>query len=254
MRLKDKVALITGGNSGIGRATALLFGHEGARVMIAARNRESGERTVSEIGAAGGLAHFVMCDVRRADDCERAVEECLKRFGRLDVLFNNAGVVLLGSVEETDEATWDLVMDTNVKGVFLMSRAAIPVMRSQGGGVIVNNASDWGIVGGEKAAAYCASKGAVVLMTKAMALDHAADGIRINAVCPGETYVSRWDERARAAGRDVRDEIAAFARNIPMGRVGRVEEIAQIVLFLASDSSSFMTGATIAVDGGYTAR
>ena len=172
----------------------------------------------------------------------------------MDILFNNAGVVLFGRVEDTDEATWDQVMDTNVKGVFLMSRAAIPVMQAQGGGVIINNASDWGIVGGEAAVAYCASKGAVVLMTKAMALDHAGEGIRINAVCPGDTYVPRWDERAAAAGRDVAEDIAAFARHIPLGRVGAADESAQAVLFLASDASSFMTGAAPLVDGGYTAR
>jgi NAD(P)-dependent dehydrogenase (short-subunit alcohol dehydrogenase family) len=246
MNLKDKVALISGGNSGIGRATALLFAAEGAKVFIAARNEDKGRETVNEIEALGRTACFARCDVRRAQDCRRVVEECVARFGRLDILFNNAGVVPFGTVEETDEATWDLAMDTNVKGVFLMSRAAIPIMRSADGGVIVNNASDWGIVGGAKSAAYCASKGAVVLLTKAMAIDHAPERIRINAVCPGETHVTRWDERA--------DDIAALVRNIPLGRVANPEEIAQAVLFLASDQSSFMTGAALSVDGGYTAR
>jgi NAD(P)-dependent dehydrogenase (short-subunit alcohol dehydrogenase family) len=253
-RLKEKAALVTGGNAGIGRATAQLFAHEGARVVIAARNAEAGRQTVAEIKASGGVAHFVRCDVRSAGDCRQAVDETVERFGRLDILFNNAGVVLFGRAEETDEATWDQVMDTNAKGVFLMSRAAIPVMRRQGGGVIINNASDWGIVGGEEAVAYCASKGAVILMTKAMALDHAPEGIRINAVCPGDTYVPRWDARAAAAGRRVEEEIAGFARNIPLGRVATADEIAQAVLFLASDASSFMTGAALVVDGGYTAR
>ena len=254
MRLKDKVTLITGGNAGIGRATARLFAREGARVVIAARNAEAGHQTVADIEALGGVANFIKCDVRRAGDCQRAVDAVVERFGRLDTLFNNAGVVISARAEETDEATWDLVMDTNAKGVFLMSRAAIPAMRRQGGGVIINNASDWGIVGGEEAAAYCASKGAVVLMTKAMALDHAAEGIRINAVCPGDTYVPRWDERAARAGHTVDEEIAGFTRNIPLGRVATPEEIAQAVLFLASDASSFMTGAALVVDGGYTAR
>lgn len=253
-RLKGRVALITGGNAGIGRATALLFAREGARVVIAARNAEAGRHTVAEIEALGGVAHFVQCDVRRAGDCQRAVEVTMERFGQLDILFNNAGAVIFGRAEDTDEATWDQVMDTNAKGVFLISRAAIPVMRRQGGGVIINNASDWGIVGGQEAVAYCASKGAVVLMTKAMALDHAGESIRINAVCPGDTYVPRWDERAAEAGRDVADDIAAFAQHIPLGRVGTADEIAQAVLFLASDASSFMTGAALVVDGGYTAK
>lgn len=229
--------------------------HNGARVVIAARNAEAGQQTVAEIEASGGVAHFAQCDVRRAGDCQRAVDVTIARFGQLDILFYNAGVVIFGRAEETDEDTWDQVMDTNAKGVFLMSRAAIPVMRRQGGGVIINNASDWGIVGGaEEAVAYCASKGAVVLMTKAMALDHAPEGIRINAVCPGDTYVPRWDERAARAGRDVTEEIAGFAQNIPLGRVATPDEIAQAVLFLASDASSFMAGAALVVDGGYTAR
>jgi len=159
MRLKNKVALITGGNSGMGRATAMLFAREGASVVIAARNAETGQQAVAEIGAQGGVALFVQCDVRCAQDCQRAVDASVERFGRLDILFNNAGVVLKGRAEDTDEATWNETMDTNAKGVFLMSRAALPVMRAQGGGVIVNNASDAGIVGERELVAYCASKG-----------------------------------------------------------------------------------------------
>lgn len=254
MKLEGKVALITGGNSGIGRATALLFAREGAKVAIAARNEESGKKIVEEIENLNGKAVFVPCDVRNVDDCQRSVKVCVETYGRLDILFNNAGLVPSGTVEETDEVTWDVVMDTNVKGVYLMCRASIPVMRGLGNGVIVNNASDWGIVGGEKGVVYCASKGAVVLMTKAMALDHAKEGIRINALCPGDTYVPRWDERAQAGGRKVEEDIDAFVRHIPMGRVAEPEEMARTVLFLASEDSSFVTGTTLIVDGGYTAR
>ena len=254
MRLKNKVALITGGNSGMGRATAMLFAREGASVVIAARNAETGQQAVAEIEAQGGVAHFVQCDVRRADDCQRAVDTVVERFGRLDILFNNAGVVLSGRAEDTNEATWDEVMDTNVKGVFLMSRAALPIMRAQGGGVIINNASDAGIVGEKGLVAYCASKGAVVLMTKAMALDHASEGIRINAICPGPIYVSRWDKRAAAGGYDVSQDITRFVRDVPLGRVGVPDEITQAVLFLASEASSFVTGTALIVDGGRTAQ
>lgn len=253
MGVKSKIALVTGGNSGIGRATALLFAREGADIVIAARNFDTARQTIAEIEAMGRNAQFVSCDVRRANDCQRAVDTALKRFDRLDILFNNAGIVISGRAEDTDEIAWDRVMDTNVKGVFLMSRAAIPALRSRGG-VIVNNASDWGIVGGREAVAYCASKGAVVLMTKAMALDHASEGIRINAICPGDTHVQRWDERAAEAGRSVGHDLAAFAREIPLGRVASAHEIAKAVLFLASDASSFMTGAALVVDGGYTAQ
>jgi NAD(P)-dependent dehydrogenase (short-subunit alcohol dehydrogenase family) len=253
MQLKDRVAIITGGNSGIGRATARLFVHQGARVIIAARRAEAGRETVAELRALGGLGQFVPCDVRSAQDCQHVVDTAIEQFGRLDILFNNAGIVPFGRAEDTDEATWDEVMDTNVKGVFLMSRAAIPAMRRRGGGVIVNTASDSGISGSRDMAAYSASKGAVVLLTKAMALDHAAENIRINTVCPGETYVKRWDERSAAGGPEVRQYIADASARIPLGRVATADEIAGVVLFLASDASSFMTGAAVVADGGYTA-
>ena len=254
MQLKDKVALITGGNSGIGKETAVLFAREGARVVIAARDADKGRQTVAEIEAEGGTALFVACDVRDVGDCRRAIDTAVERWGRLDVLVNNAGVVLAGRAEETDEATWDEVMDINAKGVFLMSRAAIPVMRAQGGGVIVNNASDSGIVGERRLVAYCASKGAVVLMTKAMAVDHATEGIRVNVLCPGPVYVDRWDRRAAAGGYDVSQDLDRLLSDVPMKRVGSPDEIARAALFLATDASSFMTGAAIVVDGGRTAQ
>jgi NAD(P)-dependent dehydrogenase (short-subunit alcohol dehydrogenase family) len=254
MQLRDKVALITGGNSGIGKAIALLFAREGAAVVIAARNPDKGEQAVAEIEAEGGAAVFVRCDVRSAADCQRAVAAAVERFGRLNILVNNAGVVLAGTAEETDEETWDEVLDINAKGVFLMSRAAIPVMRAQGGGVIVTNASDSGIVGERRLVAYCASKGAAVLMTKAMAVDHAAEGIRINALCPGPVYVDRWERRAAAGGYDVSVDVARLVSDVPLERVGSPDEVACAALFLASDASSFMTGAAIPVDGGRTAQ
>lgn len=254
MSLTGKTALITGGGSGMGRAAALALAREGAAVLIAARNAARGAQAAAEIEAQGGRAHFVECDVRIAADCQRAVDVAVKTYGRLDILFNNAGVVRAGRADDTDEATWDEVMDTNVKGVFLMCRAAIPVMRAQGGGVIINNASDSGLVGEPNLAAYCASKGAVVLLTKAMAIDHALEGIRVNAICPGPIYVHRWEERAAAGGYDVSRDVERFVSDIPLGRVGTPDEITPLVIFLASDASSFITGAAIPVEGGRTAR
>jgi NAD(P)-dependent dehydrogenase (short-subunit alcohol dehydrogenase family) len=253
LQLEDQVALITGGSAGIGRATAELFAREGAAVVIAARSTSIGEQTAADIEQEGGTALFVRCDVRRADDCQRAVDMTVERFGYLHILFNNAGIVARGRVDNTDEDTWGRVMDTNVTGVFLMSRAAIPVMQRQKRGVIINNASDAGLVGEKNMAAYCASKGAVVLLTKAMALDYASEGIRVNALCPGPHFVERWERRAAAGGRDVEEDIRFFASDVPLGRVSSAEELAPAALFLASDASAFMTGTTLVVDGGRTA-
>jgi len=254
-RLQDKVALITGGTSGIGAATARLFAREGAKIAITGRRNELGERVVSEIRSAGGDVIFIAADVARAEDCRRSIDETLAAYGRVDILFNNAGIVTQGTLEETSEEDWVRTFDVNVKGTYLMTKLVLPVLRAQGGGVIVNNASDWGIVGGPHYTAYSASKGAVVLLTKSVALEVARDNIRVNAICPGDTYVERWrlDERRNPSG-DFAAELKAMGEDLPIGRVGTVEEIARSVLFLASDESSFMTGATLIVDGGNTAR
>jgi NAD(P)-dependent dehydrogenase (short-subunit alcohol dehydrogenase family) len=252
MRLEGKVALITGGNSGIGRATALLFAQEGARVAITGRDEARGQAVAAEIAAAGGQAIFLRSDVRFAEDCRRAVEATLERFGRLDILFNNAGLFYPHTVIDCTEEEWDLTVDVGLKGTFLMSKYALPHLIAQGGGVIVNNASGWGLVGGDAAAAYCAAKGGVVLLTKAMAIDHARQGVRVNCVCPGDVDTPMLPADAQARGMKWEDYLASAA-NRPMGRIGRPEEIARAVLFLASDDSSFMTGAALAVDGGGTA-
>jgi NAD(P)-dependent dehydrogenase (short-subunit alcohol dehydrogenase family) len=252
MRLVDKVALITGGTSGMGRATAVLFAQEGARVAITGRNEARGREVVEEIEQAGGTAIFVRSDVRFAEDCRRAVEETLQAFGQLDILFNNAGVLYLNTVPDCTEEEWDLTLDTNLKGTYLMSKFALPTMIAQGSGVIINNASGWGLVGGDAAAAYCASKGGVVLLTKAMAVDHGRQGIRVNCVCPGDVDTPMLPEDAQRRGMKW-EEYLASAANRPMGRIGKPEEIAKAVLFLASDDSSFVTGAVLAVDGGGTA-
>ena len=252
MRLKDKVALITGGTSGIGEATALLFAKKGACVAVTGRNETRGHAVTARILESGGKAIFIRTDVRKAAECDRAVRETLSSFGRLDILFNNAGVYYPQTTLECSEEEWDLQIDINLKGTFLMSKSALPGMIAQGSGNIINNSSGWGIVGGDHAVAYCASKGGVVLMTKAMALDHGRQGIRVNCICPGDVETPMLPEDARMRGLKWDDYIAGCA-NRPLGRVGTADEIAKAALFLASDDSSFMTGAALVVDGGGTA-
>jgi NAD(P)-dependent dehydrogenase (short-subunit alcohol dehydrogenase family) len=260
MRLQGKVALVTGGTSGIGEAVAELFAREGAKVAIAGRNEARGHAVTARIvesgresgGESGGQAIFVRADVRNAAECKHAVDETLRSFGRLDILFNNAGVFLPSTALECSEEEWDLQIDINLRGTFLMSKYALQPMLAQGRGVIINNSSGWGLVGGDKAAAYCASKGGVVLLTKAMAIDHGRQGIRVNCICPGDVDTPMLPEDARLRGLDWKTYLAG-CENRPMGRIGTPEEIAKAVLFLASDDSSFMTGAALVVDGGGTA-
>jgi len=252
MRLANKVALITGGTSGIGRTTAVLFAKEGARVAITGRNEMRGLAVVEEIEAASGTAIFIRSDVRSAAECRQAVEQTLQAFGRLDILFNNAGVFYPNTVPNSTEEEWDLTLDICLKGTYLMSKFALQAMLAQKSGVIINNSSGWGLVGGNAAAAYCAAKGGVVLLTKAMAIDHGPQGIRVNCVCPGDVDTPMLPEDARRRGMKWEDYLAT-ASDRPMGRIGKPEEIAAAVLFLASDEAHFITGAVLAVDGGGTA-
>ena len=248
MQLTGKVALITGGASGIGRATALLFAREGAAIAIADLNQEAGRRVAEEIGRADGRAFFESVDVTRAIDCRRAVDRTLGEFGRIDILFNNAGIIRRASVMDLGEEDWDRVMAVNVKSIYLLSREVIPHMEKQGAGSIINTSSGWGLAGGAKAAVYCASKGAVVLLTKAMAIDH-GPRIRVNCICPGDTDTGMLRAEAQQLGEDYQPFLSESARR-PLGRIGKPEEIAQAVLYLASDASSFVTGTALVVDGG----
>ena len=249
MRLKNKVALITGGTSGIGEATALLFAEQGARVAITGRDEKRGHTVALKITNGGSEAIFIRADVRRFDECRRVVEETLSAFHGLDILFNNAGVFLPHNIVDCTEEEWDLQIDVNLKGTFLMSKAALRHMIEQRRGIIINNSSGWGMAGGDSAVAYCASKGGVVLLTKAMAIDHGRQGIRVNCICPGDVDTPMLPEDARMRGMKWEDYLAGCADR-PLGRIGTADEIAKAALFLASDDSSFMTGAALVVDGG----
>jgi NAD(P)-dependent dehydrogenase (short-subunit alcohol dehydrogenase family) len=249
MRLENKVALITGGTSGIGKTTVELFASEGARVAFTGRRSQLGAELAEQTGSL-----FIQADHRRLEDCQRSVNETVSKFGRIDILFNNAGIVVTGTAETTKDEDWDDTMQLNVTAVWRMSKLVLPVMRTQGGGVIINNASDWAFIGAPAVVAYCASKGAVVQMTRAMAIDHAGENIRINAVCPGDTFVDRWLKEGYYRVSGGVSETEARKTDLPMGRVAETIEIARAVLFLASDDSSFMTGSALVVDGGSTAR
>ncbi|MDI2128470.1 SDR family NAD(P)-dependent oxidoreductase [Yinghuangia seranimata] len=245
--LDGKVAIVTGGASGIGRATALTFAREGAAVVVADIDADGAARTAAEITEAGGQAHAVTADVSAEADCAALVAAAVDAFGGLHVLFNNAGIIRRADALGTTVEEWDRVMAVNVRSVFLMCKHAVPAMT--GGGSIVNTGSGWGLKGGGNALSYCASKAAVVNMTRALAIDHAKAGIRVNSVNPGDTDTPMLREEARQLSEDW-TAFAADAADRPMGRAGSPDEIAQAVLFLASDASSYVTGSALVVDGG----
>ncbi len=249
MRLDGKVALITGGNSGIGAATAKLFAAEGAAVAITGRNKERGEQTVNDIVASGGEAVFIRSDVCIAKECRDAVDQTLERFGKIDVLFNNAGVFHPRTIPECTEEEWDETIDSSLKGAFLMSKYTLPSMIEQGSGSIIHTSSGWGVLGGDKAAAYCAAKGGLIVMAKAMAIDHGPQGIRVNCVCPGDVLTPMLPDDAAKRGLAWED-YEKDAADRPLGRIGAALDIANAALFLACDESSFVTGESLVVDGG----
>jgi NAD(P)-dependent dehydrogenase (short-subunit alcohol dehydrogenase family) len=249
MKLEGRVAVVTGGTSGIGSATSALLAEEGATVVLTGRNQVRGEQVARAITDAGGKAIFLQADVRLAEDCRQVVERTLEAFGQIDILFNNAGVYHPKTTPNCTEEEWDETIDSSLKGAFLMSKYALPSMIDRGSGSIIHNSSGWGILGGEKAAAYCAAKGGLVVMAKAMAMDHGRHGIRVNCVCPGDVETPMLTDDAEKQGMTW-EEYLAGASDRPLGRVGTVDEIARAVLFLASDDSSFVTGESLVVDGG----
>lgn len=256
-QLKNKVALVTGGTSGIGEASVMAFIREGALVYFTGRRKNKAELVIQKATQAGGTAKYISCDHTDSRQNQQLIEQIASEVGKLDILFNNAGIVTKGSAETVSQEDWDLTMTLNVTAVWQLCKYAIPLMRQNKGGVIINNASDWGIVGAPNALPYAASKGAVIQMTRSMAIDHAPDNIRVNAVCPGDTFVERWLEKGYFEGEDPVTVAEAMRGSVDanlMRRFADPSEIASAVLFLASDQSSFMTGQLVVVDGGNTAR
>ncbi|ALS23041.1 MULTISPECIES: SDR family NAD(P)-dependent oxidoreductase [Paenibacillus] len=251
MDFSKKVVLVTGAGSGIGLAAAVQFGKYGAKVAVNSRTASHGEAAVELLKKAGAEGIFVQGDVSNPADAERIVKETVQAFGRIDILVNNAGIVLPGRVDNMSEEDFDKTMQVNVKGTFLVSKYAVLQMKKQGGGVIVNNGSVAALKGHTDRSAYSASKGAVVSLTKAMAADYINDNIRVNCVCPGTTYTQAIEEKIRNAADPAAME-AMFTARQPMGRLGRVEEIAHAILFACCDESAFMTGSLITIDGGMT--
>lgn len=253
-RFAGKRVIVTGGASGIGKATVERFLEEGARVAIVDVSEKNGNRAVEEMRKKGHSPVLLVGDVTNSLDVRRMVKLALARLRRIDVLFNNAGILVEGTVEQVSEEDWDRIMAVNVKGVFLMTKEVIPIMLRQKKGVIVNNASCSGLVGDRGAIAYNASKGAVVLITKCLALDYARKNIRVNCVCPGEIETPMFLQEARSRGITPEEHREALREYHPIGRLGRPREVADAVLFLASDDASFITGTAFSVDGGYTCQ
>lgn len=253
-RFLGKGVIVTGGASGIGKATVERFLEEGARVAIIDVSRKNVEAAKEELRKKGFDPLVLVGDVTKAADVKRMVREAKRKLGKIDVLFNNAGILIEGDIEQVSERDWDRIMAVNVKGVFLMSKEVVPIMLKQKGGVIVNNASCSGLVGDRNAIAYNTSKGAVVLLTKCLALDYCRDNIRVNCVCPGEIETPMFQQEARARKMPLEEYREQLCEYHPIGRLGRPVEVANAVLFLASDDASFITGTAFSVDGGYTCQ
>jgi meso-butanediol dehydrogenase/(S,S)-butanediol dehydrogenase/diacetyl reductase len=250
MSFAGKAILVTGSTTGIGEACAKVFAASGAAVMVSGRNEQRGQTVVEAIRTAGGRAEFTAVDLRTAVACERLIATTVESFGGLDVLVNNAGILYSANALETTDEQWLDTLAVNVNALFYLSRAAVRHMRAVGRGAIVNVASEWGLNGEPGHVAYCASKGAVIQITRCMALDHAQDGIRVNSVCPGEIHTRMVDGILTKKGGDPATNLKALAAGIPMRRLASPAEVAWCVHFLASDRASYVTGTNLPVDGG----
>lgn len=255
MRLRDKVAIITGSTSGIGRSSAIIFAQKGAMVVVVGRRRDEGEKTLEMVKEIGGDGIFVQADVTKAEDIEYMVSQSVSRFHTIDILFNNAGInppEARADLVDCQEEAWDAVIEVNLKGIYRCSRKVLPLMIKNRGGVIINTSSTFGLVGFADRSAYVASKGAVTQLTKAMAIDYGSYNIRVNCICPGMVLT----ERVRVAVRRAKEEgrLEAILADYPLRRLGTTEEVARVAAFLASEDASWITGAAIPVDGGFTAR
>lgn len=249
LSLLGKVAIVTGGASGIGRGIAIRLAEMGASVAIVDRNADGAEEVASGIRQSGGNAIAIQCDVRSLPNCSQAVERTVASYGRVDILCNNAGIVIRKDVLSLEEEEWDAVLDVTLKSAYLLSREVIPHMIRNGGGTIINTGSGWSLKGGAKAASYCAAKAGLLNLTRAMAIDHGKDNIRVNCVCPGDVDTPMLASECRQLGED-QEQFMKEAASRPLRRIGTTEDIANAVLFLASDMAKWMTGAYLVVDGG----
>ena len=252
----DKVVIITGGAYGIGGATASEFAREGAKVTIADINEEAGNAQIARMKNDGLQGHLVIADLTKSSDCKRVVDETVSAFGGVDILFNNVGIQLPEwylNVEDTTEEIWDRIINVNLKSYFLMSKFSIPEIRKRGGGVIINTASVQGLQSMKGVPPYAASKGGILSLTRQMAVDYAEENIRVLAVCPGAIDTQMLRVMAAQEPGDIEERVHKWGRTHPLGRIGTGQDIANVVLFLASDKASFMTGEYVCVDGGYMA-
>ncbi len=248
--MKGKVAVITGAASGIGLATSKLLAQLGCKVILLDINAQNGKAAAEEIIHSGGSAVFITCDVTSETNIKEVIQKVVSDFNKIDILFNNAGVIKRKNLLEHSEEEWDLVMDVSLKSIFLLSKQVIPIMKESGGGTIINTGSGWGLKGGDNAVSYCASKAGVVNLTKAMAIDHGSDNIRVNSICPGDTDTPLLRGEAKQLNEEEGKFLEDSGKDRPLSRIGTPEDIAKGVLFLASDLSEWVTGTTLVVDGG----